>query len=292
MGESLKAITSVRTGRVLRILVVDDNRAQAVLFKEVMTNLRCRYELHFVWDGVEALDFLHRRGVFADAPRPNLILLDINMPRLGGLETLSAIKSDPELYVIPVIMFSSSVSPEDVRESYQAHANCYMQKPDDLERCVKLVQVVESYWMDFGTLPACEERKGNRRQSADSNIASATWGVPSQPPPAGYPIAKQPGEARTRAMVEPAGTELSSAVKKHGCEEHNRLLSEFGIAVRELVALHEQQFQAIIERDNESSRFDLLIHMASEYKHRAKYAYLRHVESHGCSNLDADQTRT
>src|SRR5580693_5578485 len=107
---------------VFHILVVDDDRASAELLRGLMKNLRGRYELHFVWDGVEALDFLRRRGAHTEVPRPNLVLLDINMPRLGGLETLSAIKSDPELCVIPVIMFSSSVSPEHVQESYRARA--------------------------------------------------------------------------------------------------------------------------------------------------------------------------
>src|SRR5580693_4637084 len=142
---------------VFHILVVDDDRASAELLRGLMKNLRGRYELYFAWDGIEALDFLRRRGAHAEVPRPNLILLDINMPRLGGLETLSAIKSDPELYAIPVIVFSSSIAPDDVRRSYQAHANCYVQKPNDLERFVKLVQSVEDFWMDFAILPAGDE---------------------------------------------------------------------------------------------------------------------------------------
>jgi chemotaxis family two-component system response regulator Rcp1 len=274
---------------LFRILVVDDNRAQAILLKEVMTDLRCRYELHFVWDGLEALDFLHGRGAFADAPRPNLILLDINMPRLGGLETLSAIKSDPELYVIPVIMFSSSASPQDVRESYLARANCYVQKPSDLERSVKLVQVVEAFWMDFATLPVSERRRPKHRQAADSKMEISGTGNATA---AGYPIAIQSGEARSRAMQERSAEKIAPPVRKSGCQEYDRLLNEFGVAVRELLTLHEQQLEAITDGDSESSRFDILIHMANESKHRAKYAYLRHVESHDCSKMDANQTRT
>jgi two-component system, chemotaxis family, response regulator Rcp1 len=124
-----------------------------------MKNLQRRHEVHFTKDGMEALDFLHCRGPYADAPRPNLILLDMNMPRLSGLETLSAIKSDPKLCVIPVIMLSRADSPEEVRKSYQAHANCYVQKPTNLERSVKLVQALEALWMDFAFLSSCEERK-------------------------------------------------------------------------------------------------------------------------------------
>src|SRR5580658_1385312 len=108
---------------MFRILVVDDDPASATLLREVMKNLQQRSELHFVCDGDEALDFLHRRGAHLGAPRPNLILLDMNMPRVGGLEALSAIKGDPELRVIPVIMLSASNSPRDVHQSYEAHAN-------------------------------------------------------------------------------------------------------------------------------------------------------------------------
>ncbi|HXM43984.1 MAG TPA: response regulator [Bryobacteraceae bacterium] len=138
-----------------RILIVDDDRAGARLLQEVMKNLQRRHELHFVWDGVEALDFLHCRGAYLNAPRPNLVLLDMHMPRLGGLETLSAIKSDPELCAIPVIVLSTSNAASDVRKSYQAHANCYVQKPTNLERSVKLVQAVEAFWIDFVLLPPC-----------------------------------------------------------------------------------------------------------------------------------------
>jgi len=223
---------------VFHILVVDDDRASAELLRGLMKNLRGRYELHFVWDGVEALDFLRRRGPHAEVPRPNLVLLDINMPRLGGLETLSAIKSDPELYMIPVIMLSTSSSLDDVRESYLARANCFVQKPIDLDRSVKLLLSIETFWMDFVLLPP------------------------------------HSAEARIRAMRN-----MEAAAE---CGEHSRLLSELGLAVRGLLTLHEQQFQAIVEGDEDCARFDILIHLANEQKQMSKYAYLRHVEAHGC----------
>jgi chemotaxis family two-component system response regulator Rcp1 len=223
---------------VFHILVVDDDRASAELLRGLMKNLRGRYELHFVWDGVEALDFLRRRGAHAEVPRPNLVLLDINMPRLGGLETLSAIKSDPELYMIPVIMLSTSSSLDDVRESYLARANCFVQKPIDLDRSVKLLLSIETFWMDFVLLPP------------------------------------HSAEARIRAMRN-----MEAAAE---CGEHSRLLSELGLAVRGLLTLHEQQFQAIVEGDEDCARFDILIHLANEQKQMSKYAYLRHVEAHGC----------
>jgi chemotaxis family two-component system response regulator Rcp1 len=253
---------ALKAGGVFHILVVDDDRAGAELLRVLMKNLRVRYELHFVWDGVEALDFLRRRGAYADVPSPNLVLLDINMPRLGGLETLSAIKSDPELYVIPVIMLSTSNSPDDVRESYQARANCFVQKPVDLERSVKLLQAIETFWMDFVLLPTDDDRSRKN----------------------GPQIAPKSGEARSRAMCTKDLQDEKTA-RPSGCEEHNSLLDQFGNAVRELLFLHEQQFMAIVEGDGECSRFDLLIHMANEYKQSTKYAYLRHVEAHGCSRI-------
>ena len=142
---------------MFRILVVDDDPTAALVLQEVIKNLHRRHELHFAKDGVEALDFLHCRGPYVDIPRPNLILLDMNMPRLSGLETLSAIKNDPDLCVIPVIMLSTSCSPQDVRKCYQSHANCYVQKPIDLERSIKLLQAVEAFWIDFALLASSDE---------------------------------------------------------------------------------------------------------------------------------------
>jgi chemotaxis family two-component system response regulator Rcp1 len=278
-----------KPNHIFRILVVDDDPAGARVLQEVMKNLQRRHELHFVWNGAEALDFLHRRGAHPDAPRPDLVLLDINMPRVGGLETLSAMKSDPDLRVIPVIMLSTSDSPEDVRRSYEAHANCYVQKPTNLEHAIKLVRAVESFWMECVLLPACDERKPADRHVSDSKREESQRHAPV---PAethtGTPIAPTSAEARSRAMLvkdSPAKTETPS--RKSGCEEHNRLLDEFGMAVRELIEFHEQQFLAIVEDDSECHRFDLLIHMTNEKKQRAKYDYLRHVEEHGCSNFNA-----
>jgi hypothetical protein len=114
----------------------------------------------------------------------------------------------------------------------------------------------------------------------------------SRPPrtSSGYPIAKAVEEASSRAIYDLPEENSARPVRKSGCEVHDRLLCELGGAVRELLTLHEQQLQAIMEGDSESSRFDLLIHMANENKYRAKYAYLRHMESHGCSNVNANQT--
>ena len=214
------------------------------------------------------------------------------MPRLGGLETLSAIKSDPELQVIPVIMLSASAAPADVRESYLARANSYVQKPTDLDRYLALVQAIEAFWMECALLPTNDQRRPLKGQATESNGKS----LPVAPllRVFGKPIAVHLAEEQNRAMqCHPSENNAGPLMRRSGCAEHNGLLSEFGDAVQELLALHEQQFLAIIDDDSECTRFELLIHMANERKQRAKYAYLRHVEAHGCSNEnDLKQART
>ncbi len=276
------------SNNIFHILVVNDDPAAAGVLREVMKNLQHLHELHFVLDGSDALDFLHRTGGYRDVPFPDLILLDVNMPRLGGLDTLSAIKNDPQLRVIPVIMLSTSRSPNDVRKSYMAHANGYVQKPTSLDSTVKLVEAIESFWMNFALFPTREERPQQLRQQDDSKGGTpGSSALASTPAHTGKPIAPGSVEASsTMRNDRSSGTAVISA-RKSGCEEHNRLLDEFGMAVRELIDLHEQQFVAIVEDDAECHRFDLLIHMANEKKQLAKYGYLRHVEEHGCSNFDA-----
>jgi two-component system, chemotaxis family, response regulator Rcp1 len=276
-----------------RVLIIDDDRAAAHLLRELVEKLQRVYEVYSVSDGIEALDFLHCRGAYSDAPRPHLILLDINMPRLDGLETLSAIKGDPELCPIPVIMLSTSVALRDVTKSYQAHANCYLQKPTDLTRYMKLVQAIEDFWVEFAVLTAWDEQTPEKRQRLDSKRDDLSQSGGKR---FGRMIASESAEAASRAMgIDDSRRNITGATPfgSNGCEEHNHLLDKFGVAVQELLKLHEEQYQAIIEGDNESERFDLLIHVAGEKKQLSKYAYLRHVEAHGCSNANAiDQTRT
>lgn len=164
----------VNGANVFRILIVDDNPADAHLLTELMKNLQRAHEEYTVTDGLEALDFLHCRGVYQNAPRPNLILLDVNMPRLTGVETLSAIKGDSELSVIPVIMLSTSNSPDEVRRCYQAHANVYVQKPTELERSDQLIRAIEAFWMDFAILPSSEERGDSSRSNGHSHGYGST----------------------------------------------------------------------------------------------------------------------
>jgi|SRR5579862_450371 chemotaxis family two-component system response regulator Rcp1 len=267
---------------MFRILVVDDDPAGTYLLKELMQNVHHAYELYFVSDGMEALDFLYSRGEFSAARRPNLILLDMNMPRMGGLETLSAIKSDPELCPIPVIMLSTASDPQEVRRSYQAHAACYVEKPSNLARSVKLVKAIEAFWMEFAARYSGEDDC----QLADCKGKNST--MYSDASDSGPGIASDSAEVRGRVRMSITDSPVRNIQRPSGmpgCAEHDRLLDDFGIAVRELLALHEQQFRAISAGEGEFERFDILIHMANEEKQLAKYAYLRHVEDHGCSKL-------
>ena len=142
---------------MFRLLIVDDNPGDAELLWQLLRTLNGPHEAYFAIDGVDALDFLYCRGPYADAPLPNLILLDINMPRMNGHELLARLKSDAELSIIPVIMLSTSSSPNDIRRAYQLHVNCYVLKPTTLDRAQKLVQAVEAFWMDVAVLPPRED---------------------------------------------------------------------------------------------------------------------------------------
>ncbi|HEX4229638.1 MAG TPA: response regulator [Bryobacteraceae bacterium] len=256
---SAKAVVgAVKKAKAFRFLVVDDSPADVIAIREALKDVGRCWEVDWVQDGSAALEFLYRRGVYENAARPDLILMDINMPRVTGLEVLSAIKNDPELRVIPAIIFSSSTAPSDVRWSYQAHANSYLQKPTSLEKLTRLVRAIEAFWMDLAVPPPVDGHSGR-------------------------PIAHKKREAISQDG-EPAVAKGTSTSGSSECEEHRGLLDAFGAAVRELLKLHEDQFMAIAEGDGESNRFDLLIHMANEKKQLAKYAYLRHVELHNCAN--------
>jgi hypothetical protein len=161
-----------------------------------------------------------------------------------------------------------------------------VRKPTDLARSVKFVQAVETFWMDFALLPACSRRPAQHRHLADSKMEACAFGALPDKIGSGQPIAQESAEVRSRAMHD-SPDRIAAQSRRSGCEEHDRLLDEFGAAVHAVLELHQQQFSAIVEGDNECERFDLLIHMANEKKQLAKYAYLRHVESHGCSKLDA-----
>ncbi len=140
-------------GPAIEILLVEDNPGDVRLTREVLSEGRIRNTLNVATDGVEALDFLHRRGVFADAKPQDLILLDLNLPKMNGREVLAAIKNDPELRHIPVVVLTTSAAEEDIVSAYDLHANCYITKPVDLNQFVKVVQSIEDFWLTIVKLP-------------------------------------------------------------------------------------------------------------------------------------------
>lgn len=145
--------TTDRAAPPVEILLVEDNLGDARLTQEALKEGKVYSNLHWVKDGVEALDFLNARGKFEDAPRPDIILLDLNLPRKDGREVLHEIKNDDKLKHIPVVVLTTSKAEEDVLRSYELHANCYVAKPVDLEKFIMVVQSIDKFWLTVVTLP-------------------------------------------------------------------------------------------------------------------------------------------
>lgn len=142
--------------RAIKILLVDDNPGDVRLIMEVLKKSSRLSNLSVVRDGVEAMAFLHREGKYATAPRPDLILLDLKMPKKDGKKVLAEIKSDPDLKRIPVIVLTTSNDPRDVLESYNLHANCYITKPIGLNQFRAAVKSIEDFWFTVVELPPGE----------------------------------------------------------------------------------------------------------------------------------------
>jgi len=135
------------------ILLVEDSPSDALLTKRALGDARLINRLHIVEDGVQAIAFLRNQDPYADAPRPQLILLDLNLPRKDGREVLSEIKADEDLRVIPVIVLTTSKSEEDILKSYKLHANCYIAKPVDFTSFADAIASIENFWFAVVTLP-------------------------------------------------------------------------------------------------------------------------------------------
>ncbi len=146
-------MAEVPVARPAQILIVEDNPADARLVREVMRDSKILNEIHWVPDGVEAMAFLRRQGKYPDAPRPNLMFLDLNMPRKDGREVLREIKSDPDLRRIPVVVMTSSQAEEDIARAYDHHANCYVRKPIDFEQFHSVVKTLENFWFSTVEIP-------------------------------------------------------------------------------------------------------------------------------------------
>lgn len=140
--------------RPIRILQAEDSAGDAELTRIALSEGEIPSELHHVRDGIEALAFLRKEPPYEDAPRPDLVLLDLNMPRLGGREVLMAIKSDPLLCSIPVIVLTTSKAAEDVSRSYELHVNSYVRKPLDFDQFVAVMQSIEQFWIGTAELPS------------------------------------------------------------------------------------------------------------------------------------------
>ena len=129
------------------VLLVEDDPGDVLMTKEAFEHYKLRNVLHVVTDGEQALQFLRRTGGYADAPRPGLILLDLNLPRLDGLEVLAELKSDPVLKVIPVVILTTSQAQQDVLRSYALHANAYVSKPVDFETFMEVIRQIDSFFV-------------------------------------------------------------------------------------------------------------------------------------------------
>jgi CheY-like chemotaxis protein len=140
-------------GRPIEILLVEDNPADVRLTVEILKETKVRNTLTVAADGVEALDMLRRTGRCNHATRPDLILLDLNLPKKDGRQVLAEIKADPVLRLIPVVILTSSKVEEDIAKSYSLYANCYVTKPVDLEQFVKVVKSIEDFWLTIVKLP-------------------------------------------------------------------------------------------------------------------------------------------
>ena len=143
----------------IEILLVEDSPADVDLTREALDDAKVRNHLSVVADGVEALAFLRREGRYADAPRPDLILLDLNLPKKDGREVLAEIKADPALRRIPVVVLTTSEAEQDILRSYDLHANCYITKPVDLEAFLGIVRAVEHFWLHIVSLPGPADRE-------------------------------------------------------------------------------------------------------------------------------------
>ena len=144
---------TLKYGNPIEILLVEDNAGDARLAQEALKDSKIINHVSVVDDGVEAMAFLHRQGKYAKSPRPDLVLLDLNMPKKDGREVLGEMKAADTLKRIPVVVLTTSKAEEDIAKSYDLHANCYITKPIDLEQFMKVVKSIEDFWLTVVQLP-------------------------------------------------------------------------------------------------------------------------------------------
>ena len=147
-------MTDTRRGRLVEILLVEDNPGDVRLTQEVFKEAKIVNHLNVVGDGVDAMAFLRREGGYADVVRPDIVLLDLNLPRRSGRDVLEEIKGDPTLRNIPIVVLTTSRAEQDVLDAYEHHANCYITKPVDLEQFIDIVRSISQFWLSIVELPA------------------------------------------------------------------------------------------------------------------------------------------
>jgi CheY-like chemotaxis protein len=139
--------------QVVDVLLVEDDAGDVLMTREAFEHYKIRNTLHVVTDGEQALQFVRQQREFAGAPRPGLIMLDLNLPRRDGLEVLAELKADPQLRLIPVVILTTSQAEEDIIRSYALHANAYVSKPVDFERFIEVIQQIDSFFITVVKLP-------------------------------------------------------------------------------------------------------------------------------------------
>ena len=147
-------MTANQTVKQIQILLVEDNEGDVVLVEEVFQEAKIRNMISIAEDGEEAMLFLNKEGKFSDAPRPDIILLDLNLPRKDGREVLKEIKGDDDLKTIPVVVLTTSKAEEDILKSYDLHANSYITKPVDFDQFIRVIKSIEDFWLDVVKLPS------------------------------------------------------------------------------------------------------------------------------------------
>ena len=146
-------------GKPIVILLVEDNPGDVRLIQEVLKEAKVKNDLHVVYDGGDALAFLRREGKYKDVPRPDMILLDLNLPKKSGHEVLADIKADENLKQIPVVILTVSKNDEDIIKSYNLHENCFITKPMDLNQFLNVVKAIEDFWFTIVKLPPNRNNK-------------------------------------------------------------------------------------------------------------------------------------
>jgi CheY-like chemotaxis protein len=150
----MMAMTNDAECQIVDVLLVEDDEGDVLMTREAFEHYKIRNTLHVVTDGEQALQFVHRTGDYEDAPRPGLIMLDLNLPRRDGLEVLAELKGDPDLRLIPVVILTTSQAEEDIIRSYSLHANAYVTKPVDFEQFIDAIRQIDSFFITVVKLPS------------------------------------------------------------------------------------------------------------------------------------------